>query len=460
MESSMLLKLLAEDRYVISYRPSFARLTGDPLAAILLQQIIIHWEQKGQRPFYKFRQPCNHSLYKPRDSWTEELEWGVKMVDTALRHIATKIKRGESKTELRNTDVPQRREGESDAEFLGRLQAAVRRLVLYWTDSNRVTWYEVNGELLAKFLSGIYLDNSCNINYLKNAVAGDILKRRVEEKSSNTPNQEVHESETPTETPTETPKEKDSAPVGATMPQSLWTALVIERALPYFILAAKIEANQRKSVEEKLSSVIGPNRTTYSSPSALERDEAGPPYQCTNKDINEMIAAWYEWVPKRPTKRGKIIPEADHYKIPANRDYARNLYERGARPGDLIVLLNEIHYAEEGTKWAYYRDKELTFCYVCQLLEEWLPGYREDWWYTDEMPRVLGRRKGLQMRHEDFYALPGRVLLERYANHPDFIVDVPPVYVSAHELEDDDEDIPHVPVTAEQIKELAERGEL
>src|SRR5690242_6867465 len=94
------LKLLAEDKTVIPYRKSFARLTGNTLAAILLQQMTFHWDNNGRRAFYKFFQPCDHDLYQVGNSWAEELEWSEREFNTAINIIGTKIKRGHGKQEF------------------------------------------------------------------------------------------------------------------------------------------------------------------------------------------------------------------------------------------------------------------------------------------------------------------------------------------------------------------------
>lgn len=183
METTAIFNLLAEDKTVISYRKSFARLTGDPLAALLLQEIIYFWHLKERKPFYKFRAPCHNPLYKEGDAWTEELEWSVSKFDHALKIIGTKIRHGESKKTVLATDMPQRAAGESNAQFLARLTDALACMVIYWTDSNHVTWYQVNESLLAKFINRIYLDKFYGARYLENSILGDILKLRHQESS-------------------------------------------------------------------------------------------------------------------------------------------------------------------------------------------------------------------------------------------------------------------------------------
>lgn len=138
---ALILGLLAEDKEVITYRKNLNKITGSVTATILLQQII-YWAKKSQgEPFYKFRAECHHERYKPGDSWTEELGFSLAEFDTALSKIGTKITKGISKFDALKGETPQ-------------------HLVIYWTDSSRVTWYMLNIDLLGKFTMSIYLENA------------------------------------------------------------------------------------------------------------------------------------------------------------------------------------------------------------------------------------------------------------------------------------------------------------
>lgn len=125
-----LVEILRDDKNVISYRPRLNALTGSVTATILLQQMIHRY--KGEA-FYKFMEPCSHPRYREGDSWCEELGFTRSEFIRARDKIATKIRRGVSKKEA------------FDNSF-----------VIYWTDSNRMTFYEVNEELLDNALSGLY----------------------------------------------------------------------------------------------------------------------------------------------------------------------------------------------------------------------------------------------------------------------------------------------------------------
>lgn len=115
----------------IPYRPQYNHITGKVTASILLQQISYWWFISEQKPFYKFRAPCDHELCRKGDSWTEELGMTIYEFDGALKRIGAKVTKGTSKKDLLK-----------------------KNLVIYWTDTNRVTWYQVNEELL---FGAIYL---------------------------------------------------------------------------------------------------------------------------------------------------------------------------------------------------------------------------------------------------------------------------------------------------------------
>jgi hypothetical protein len=127
-----ILNLFGEDARFISYRPRMAAFLGSATAAILLQQIIYWYIHNGKKPFYKFKERCNHEDYRDGDSWTEELAFGRSEFDTALSKIACKIVTGTTRNDYRQA------------------------LVWYWTDNRRRTYYEVNVALLSKVGNRLY----------------------------------------------------------------------------------------------------------------------------------------------------------------------------------------------------------------------------------------------------------------------------------------------------------------
>jgi len=86
---SDLTQTIIEDKSLIIYRPRLNQITGSVLSSILLHQII-YWAYKSNNLFYKFKEPCNHKLYKPGDSWTEELGFTRWENETALKKIEEK----------------------------------------------------------------------------------------------------------------------------------------------------------------------------------------------------------------------------------------------------------------------------------------------------------------------------------------------------------------------------------
>lgn len=125
-----LLKIFADDKRMMIYRPQWRQFTGSVTSTILLQQIVFHWEKNGRKSFYKFKEPCTHRLYKPGDSWCEELGFGRKEFDSAVKKIGFK----KSKTNKTKHAMP----------------------VEYWITSGRETYYAVHIQNLHKHLMALY----------------------------------------------------------------------------------------------------------------------------------------------------------------------------------------------------------------------------------------------------------------------------------------------------------------
>ncbi|MBF0204904.1 MAG: hypothetical protein HQK67_11505 [Desulfamplus sp.] len=133
-----ILKIFANDKKLVLYRPEWRAITGSVLSTILLLQILYWWDKMGRKPFYKFKEPCGSQLYTEGDSWTEELGFSRTEFDTALKKIGVKIS-------ANNPPDPDS-----------------THLVEYWTDINRVTYYTINADELEKVLSGIYVNQDSN----------------------------------------------------------------------------------------------------------------------------------------------------------------------------------------------------------------------------------------------------------------------------------------------------------
>jgi hypothetical protein len=119
---------------VLRFCPILVDVTGDINAALLLSQIIFWWE-KGRKPFYKYTAPPESMppQYQKGQSWTEELRMTRAQFETARRRIAGKITAGVSRKEVWDAN-----------------------LVVYWTDSNRLTYYELNEGLLRDRLETLH----------------------------------------------------------------------------------------------------------------------------------------------------------------------------------------------------------------------------------------------------------------------------------------------------------------
>lgn len=135
------LLILREDFETIPYRKSLNKITGSVTATILLQQMI-YWgvDKNGNAvEFYKFKEPCQHKLYKKGDSWCEELGFTAEMFETIIKKIG--FKKG----------TPPQGQVPKDEQSA---------LVTYYTDSSRLTRYTVNVGLLDEQLKSVYLYNT------------------------------------------------------------------------------------------------------------------------------------------------------------------------------------------------------------------------------------------------------------------------------------------------------------
>ena len=126
----------------ISYRPILNHITGGLEQTILLQQIIFRWDNAGRKPFYKFKEECDHKLYKNGDSWLEELGFTRRQFDRALN--GSKNKEGEAVQRGIGHKVKAGKPKKRDV------------FVYYWTGMDRLTYYEINEPFLAKKLLEVY----------------------------------------------------------------------------------------------------------------------------------------------------------------------------------------------------------------------------------------------------------------------------------------------------------------
>lgn len=185
-DNTVLLKLMSEDKKKVLYRPTLARMTDNVLAAILLQQVIYWWTENGSQPFYKFRSPSPKvKQYRTGDSWCEELEWSAAEFDTAIKTIGTKVTKGVGKKDLLATEFPIQGTDEGIVEYFERVKTALSRIIIYWRDANNLTWYQINQDLLGKFINSIYLSNSHCLKHLRKQVYAFTHPKPESENTSN-----------------------------------------------------------------------------------------------------------------------------------------------------------------------------------------------------------------------------------------------------------------------------------
>ena len=159
-----ILEILAEDKSLITYRPRMNRVTGSVTSTILLLQILYWYKKNDGKPFYKFKEPCGHALYKDGDSWCEELGFSRSEFDIALSNIAVKRNKGNKDS------LP-------DA------------FVYYWITPDRITYYTVNEEYLFNKILALYVTQDSDLGKDENSdmqSAAENLPVNPESASGNT----------------------------------------------------------------------------------------------------------------------------------------------------------------------------------------------------------------------------------------------------------------------------------
>lgn len=131
--------LIADGDLSIKYRPKFSGRLGSVTAAILLQQINFRWHTNKKKPFYKFKQPCNHKAYKKGQSWIEELGFSRKEFDTALSKISLTPNQKKQTKLGKETKIDK-----------------WQNLVEYYVDTTRMTWYSLNEERFQDLIGELY----------------------------------------------------------------------------------------------------------------------------------------------------------------------------------------------------------------------------------------------------------------------------------------------------------------
>lgn len=119
------------NKNVISFNRIFVDITWSVIWAIILHQIV-YWDDKMWWEFYKFITPPSNvewlrkDKYKVWDSRVEEIWISRDVFTSALKRFSYKL--GKSKNIIRKDEA----------------------LVTYYTDSNRITHYKLNRDMLNK----------------------------------------------------------------------------------------------------------------------------------------------------------------------------------------------------------------------------------------------------------------------------------------------------------------------
>ena len=82
-----LVKALAIGLKAKLYFKEFNKITGSVHCSLFLGQLIYWADKNDYKPFYKFRQPCQHELYREGDSWVEELDFEIRMIDKCVKTL-------------------------------------------------------------------------------------------------------------------------------------------------------------------------------------------------------------------------------------------------------------------------------------------------------------------------------------------------------------------------------------
>jgi hypothetical protein len=152
-----LFNAIAGDGRFIVVRPELVKHFGSANVTMLFSRLLFWADVSKGAPFYKFKEPCGHELYREGDSWTEELGLEHRAIKTALDKIG--YKKGEASRKKIAADIAKVKGAEATAEDVKREEKSriSEALVTYYTDRDRVTWYEVNMVAVSKVLDRVYL---------------------------------------------------------------------------------------------------------------------------------------------------------------------------------------------------------------------------------------------------------------------------------------------------------------
>jgi len=132
--------ILSNIRTCVPYIKELRNIAGSVTASILMQQLDYWFSKQGGEPFYKFKAPCEHSMYKKGDSFIEELGFSVEEFTNAFLKVGTVYK---SKTEFEA----------SQDKFAGKYYCC------YFDRKESLTFYFRNHNLLDVVLKRLFTVN-------------------------------------------------------------------------------------------------------------------------------------------------------------------------------------------------------------------------------------------------------------------------------------------------------------
>lgn len=143
---------------VLKYCPDLNPITGSVTASLLMCQLEYWFDKTGNKPFYKFLEPCADECYKVGDSWVEELGFSVFEFRTAFSKIG---KVYQSKTDYMK----------SKDKFEGKLYLSYRDRI------KKRTYYVRNTQAVSKLLLSLQSQCGYSEDYIPNTNS-DILSDR------------------------------------------------------------------------------------------------------------------------------------------------------------------------------------------------------------------------------------------------------------------------------------------
>ena len=199
-------KLLAITRGIIPYVPELRPFAGSVTATILWQQLD-YWFTKYPEGFYKFLEPCENSLYKKGQAWTEELGFSSKEFRNAFKIIGFAHK---SKTTFDSSPNP----------FLINNKEVF--FISVRNNNNGLTFYYRNHNLVDSVLNSIV--HADNLRTLPKVICGDDQRASAQITKGHLHINNIDHTETTTEktTTTGTTPEKIPAKTSSSLDFDKW----------------------------------------------------------------------------------------------------------------------------------------------------------------------------------------------------------------------------------------------